>query len=259
MKRKHLGSLALTFAMAAASGLAAAGPISFSESTCTSGTVSSTAMTCGTKVAGVDYKATLSAWSAPTSGNFASASILYYPSSGLGIHANGESLNDSQHAVDNIGGTDAFLINFGTNFALNQVSIGWLYNDADVSILRYTGTGAPSLTNSTVASLDNAPGWDWVGDYSTLSTNSTLNFNTGSNAKTAAWWLVSAYNSAYSTVPVSGVFGDGNDYFKLNSFGGEVVAVVTPPPSQVPEPGTFALFGVALVGFAAARRKFNTK
>jgi hypothetical protein len=206
--------------------------------------------------------ATATAWSAPSNGNFAAASIGYYPGSGLGISAAGEPKDGSQHAADNISNTDAFLINFGaSNFALNQISIGWFNGDADVSILRYTGAGTPaSLTSNKVATLDAAPDWDWVGDYSTLSTNPILNFNTGPNAKTGAWWLVSAYNSAYSTAPISGVFGDGNDYFKLNGFGGELVALAPPvPPNKVPEPGSFALFGIALVGFAAARRKWQAK
>lgn len=259
MKRKHLGSLALTVALAAAHGLAQAGPISFSESTCTSGNVSANAITCGTKVTGVNYAATFSAWSAPTSANFNSASLVYYPFSGAGIVAKGESQYNSEHAVDNANGTDAFLINFGSlNFALNQISIGWRDGDSDVSILRYTGTEAPSLGNYTVGNLKNA-GWELVGDYSTLSPSSPLSFNNTGTVKTASWWLVSAYNSAYSGNPSPRDLGNGNDYFKLSSLGGEVVAVVTPPSSEVPEPGSFALFGIALLGFAAARRKFNAR
>jgi hypothetical protein len=204
---------ALTFTLAAAHGLAQAGTITFNESTCNYGSATAASVTCTTRVAGVNQTATATAWSAPTNGNFASASIGYFGSSGLGVSAAGEPNDGSQHSTDNINGTDAFLINFGSaNFALNQISIGWFNGDADVSILRYNGTGAPaSLASNKVATLDLAPGWDWVGDYSTLSTNSTLNFNTGSNAKAGAWWLVSAYHSAYSTVPVTGVFGIGPD------------------------------------------------
>ena len=260
MKLNYIGTLASAFAMMTAHGLAQAGPISFNESTCQAGSIAKPgSATCVTNVAGVKHSATLSAWTAPATENFASASIGYYPSYGLGAHGAGESTYTLEHTVDNVGGTDAFLINFSSsNFALNQISIGWAYNDADVSILRYTGTGAPSLGNSKVANLGSTPGWDWVGDYSTLTTNGTLEFNTGSNAKTGAWWLVSAYNSAYSSVPVSGSFGDGNDYFKLNGFSGSVLAIA-PPANDVPEPGTFALFGIALLGFAAARRKFQAR
>ena len=252
-------ALAFSLTVAAAHGVAQAGPITFNESTCAYGSATAASVTCTTKVSNVNYTAAATAWSAPTGGNFAAASLGYYAGSGLGISETG---SNPHHAADNNGRTDAFLINFGApNFALNQISIGWFDGDADVSILRYTGAGAPaSLASNRVNTLDLAPGWDWVGDYSTLSTNSTLNFNTGAGAKTGAWWLVSAYNSAYSTTPVSGVFGDGNDYFKLNGFGGELVAATPPvPPNKIPEPGSFALFGIALVGFAAARRKWQAK
>ncbi len=256
MTLNRFSSLAFTFFITAAHGLAQAGPISFNQSTCHAGAISSSSFTCITKAAGVNYAATMSAWSAPDSKAFGSAAIAYYPYLGVGIIAPGESTNGSQHAVDNKKGTDAFLINFGSSdFALNQVSIGWRDGDADVSILRYTGTGTPLLGNSKVATLNNADGWDWVGDYSTLSANSPLNFNHSGDVKTASWWLVSAYNSAYSGITAAGSLTDANDYFKLNGFGGEVIVTMPPPSNQVPEPGTFALFGIALLGFVAVRRK----
>ena len=261
MKLHHFSALAFSFAIVAAHGVAQAGPITFSESTCQSGKAEADAFTCTTKVPGSNQTATAtaSAWSAPTDGKFATASIGYFPSAGLGIIAKNETSAGSQHAIDNKGGTDAFLINFGSsNFALNQISIGWRDTDADVSILRYTGATSPFLGNSTVANLDNAAGWDWVGNYSTLATSSILNFNNEGTVKTAAWWLVSAYNSAYTGVPASGSLNNANDYFKINGFGGNL-ATVTPPANDVPEPGTFALFGIALLGFAAARRKFQSK
>ena len=261
MTLNHFSSLAFTFAIVAAHSVAQAGAITFNESTCwNSSTIANeSSLSCTTNVAGVKTTATASAWSAPTTGKFGSASISYYPSAGLGIVAPNDPANSLQHAIDNLAGTDAFLLNFGSpNFALNQISIGWRNVDADLSILRYTGATSPFLGNSTVANLDNAAGWEWVGDYSMPTTSNTLNFNTGSTAKTASWWLVSAYNSAYSGVPAAGSLSNANDYFKLNGFGGDLVTV-TPPPSDVPEPGTFALFGIALLGFAAARRKFQAK
>lgn len=270
MKLRHFGSFACTLAFITAHSLAQASPISFNASSCVSGSVTTSAITCVTKVANVNYSSTTTAWSAPNTGTgkFAAATMGYYTGSGIGIHAAGELTTGSEHAVDNKNGTDAFLINFSaSNFALNQISIGWFDGDADVSILRYNGTQAPTLGNSTVASLDSEAGWDWVGDYSSLSTAASggvLNFNNTGDVKTGNWWLVSAYNSAYSTVPVSGTFGDGNDYFKLNGFGGQLVTVTPPPlppvpPTKVPEPASFALFGIALVGFAAARRKWQAK
>jgi hypothetical protein len=181
----------------------------------------------------------------------------HYAGYGLGVTSPGESTVSPNHAIDNAGPTEAVLINFNSpDFALNQLSIGWMSGDADVSILRYTGAQAPVLGNRTVADLRNAAGWEWVGDYSTLSASATtLNFNNTGTAKTASWWLVSAYDSAYSGHAAPGL-SDDNDYFKLSGFGG---SSVTPPTTTVPEPGTFALLAVALAGFGAARRKSKAK
>lgn len=258
MKFNDVRVLAFTFAVAATSGLAHAGQISFNEANCKA-TSTSSPVTCSTSVSGVNYGATVTGWSAPSTGKFGSASIVYYPSYGAGISSPGESTTSPDHAIDNNGATEALLINFGAaNFALNQLSIGWIGGDADVTVLRYTGTQAPTLTNSTVANLTSAPGWEWVGDYPNLTTSSALNFNNDDNVKTASWWLVSAYNSAYSgNAPTTGI-GNGNDYFKVSGFAGTIVAKAPTPPTpntSVPEPGTFALFGIAMLGFVAVRRK----
>jgi hypothetical protein len=260
MKFDGFSKLAFALALTATQGLAQAGTISFNEATCQSGTVTASGLTCGTSVAGANYSATLSAWSAQTGSKFVGASMVYYPSFGLGITSPGESTVSPDHAVDNAGPTEAFLINFNSsNFALNQLSIGWMFGDADVSILRYTGTQAPVLGSRTVADLKSAAGWDWVGDYSALSTSATMNFNNTGTVKTASWWLVSAYDSGYSGKAATTPLSNDNDYFKLSGFGG---SIVTPPPiptTSVPEPGTFALFAVALAGFAGARRKSKAK
>lgn len=253
MKTNLLGALALTLAFAA-SGAANATQISFNESTCQA----TTATMCSVKVAGTTYGANLSGWSAATNANFSGATIAYYPGGGAGITSKNESLGSPQHATDNNGATEAFLIDFGKlSVALNQISIGWYSGDADVSILRYTGANAPVLSGSKVTNLDAAPGWEWVGDYSALKPSNPLNFNTGTNAKTASWWLVSAYNSGYSGRAATGSLSNGDDYFKLSGFAGSVVDPA--PSSQVPEPGSFALFGIAVLGFVAARSRSKAK
>jgi len=261
MKLNDFRVLAFTFAVAASSGLAHAGQISFNDTNCQAASASSP-ITCSSNASGVNYGATVTGWSAPSTGKFGSAAIAYYPYSGVGITSPGESTASPDHAIDNNGATEALLINFGLdNFALNQLSIGWLYGDADVSILRYTGTQAPTLGSRTVADLKNATGWEWVGDYANLSTSSALNFNNSGDVKTASWWLVSAYNSAYSGVAPTSGLTNGNDYFKLSGFAGTTVAKTPTPPTpgtSVPEPGTFALFGIAMLGIVAARRKSKT-
>jgi hypothetical protein len=254
MNTKAVAAFAALFALAG-HGAAQAGQITFNERTCQSASMTG----CSVKADGVSYSTNLSGWSAAKNANFSSASIAYYGGGGLGITTKGETLASPQHATDNSGSTEAFLINFGTlSLALNQVSIGWYSGDADISILRYTGVNPPVLGNSTVANLDAADGWEFIGDFASLKPSSPLNFNTGNDAKTASWWLVSAYNSGYSgKSPVPGL-SNGDDYFKLSGFGAMVVDKV-PPSNDVPEPGSFALFGIAMLGFAVVRAKSKAK
>lgn len=260
MKFNKFSTFAFALALTATQGLAHAGAITFNEATCQSGTATATSLTCSTKVAGSSYSATFSGWSAPGTSKFGSASMAYYPYSGMGISSVGESTNSPQHATDNNGSTEAFLINFSSaSFALNQLSIGWLSGDSDVSILRYTGTTAPTLGSRTVADLKNAAGWDFVGNYANLSTAAPLNFNTTGAVKTASWWLVSAYNSNYSGLAPSGNLSNNDDYFKLSGFGGSIVTPAPVPGNSVPEPGTFALLGIAVLGLAAARGRSKAK
>jgi len=254
MNTKAVAAFAALLALAG-HGAAQAGQITFNESTCQP----TSATGCSVKVDGVSYTANLSGWSAAPNANFTGASIAYYGGGGLGITTKGESLSSPQHAADNSGSTEAFLINFGAlSLALNQVSIGWYSGDADISILRYTGVNAPLLGNSTVANLDAAAGWEWVGDFASLKPSSPLNFNTGNDAKTASWWLVSAYNSNYSGKTPSNGLTNGDDYFKLSGIGASVLPKA-PTGNEVPEPGSFALFGIALLGCAIVRARSKAK
>lgn len=164
--------------------------------------------------------------------------------SGIGV----ENANSPQHAVDNTNGDyDALLLSFSTVVDLSNLSIGWVNNqtnDADVSLLAYTGA-APFSGNlngfgsNWGALLSN--GWSVVGNYAR---NGTGQFNVNASDVTSKYWLVSAYNNAFGSGNNLGV---GNDYFKLKS--------VTIEAVKVPESSTLLLMAMGLLGLVVVRRR----
>lgn len=182
---------------------------------------------------------------------YAAAAIGQNGASGLGVLSGGES-GSPQHGVDNQDRTDALLLNFGTKVELDAAQIGWKSGDADISLFRFTGVGAPTVAGLTIAGLTGA-GWSLVGNYADLAENVNKAVNTSNT--TSSWWLVSAYNSSFGTTTADGgaitgggTVGNGNDFFKF-------LSVTGTPTSKVPEPGSLALFGLGLVGLVASRRR----
>jgi PEP-CTERM motif len=208
-----------------------------------------------------------------------------YSSNGLGIHNRDGSIlstdpkydtgdvfiNVPEHAMDNDQRQDMMLFSFSEVINLKSVRIGWDTTngdsgyDSDITVLAYTGLGAPPLLGATYANLL-SNGWALIGHYGNLDqqTNDTQAINT---TVKSSHWLVGAY--MYGLAGDTGTNPDGagctstsktsyntckKDYMKILALTGDKY---TPPGGGVPEPGSLALLGIGCVALTAVRRKWK--
>ncbi len=167
-----------------------------------------------------------------------------------------------EHALDNNQRYELILFDLGKTMTGLQVKIGYPTPsqqcngvtpcDSDLTVLAYTGSGAPTLQNQTVSQLTSA-GWAFAGNYQDVQSlsNETASI-TGGPVNGARYWIVAAYDPALSNTNcpsntnVTGL-SCGDDYVKIFS--------LAATPKGVPEPGTLLLLGVAgTVGLWRRRR-----
>ncbi|MGE0383601.1 MAG: exosortase-dependent surface protein XDP1 [Gammaproteobacteria bacterium] len=180
-----------------------------------------------------------------------------------------ESTADPEHTMDNCGNynattgacstgsntpEDSLLFSFSDLIALKEISIGYYRTDADITVLAWTGPGAPTVDGKTYASNDAVggssaglipSGWTLVGSYANLQDTGmkatiTQNTDAGSaNDIKSSYWLIGAYNSRIDNQG----WTDNNDFIKLSKLVG---AIVTPPQGHAPEPAALALMALTL-------------
>ncbi len=225
-------------------------------------------------------KLTVAAYSTTGAGStIQTANIANYGAgSGFGVRnqVEGLAVSSPQHAMDNYANFDFLALNFtnavtaaAVNANITQLATGWHNTstttglncngsqancvDSDISLLRWTGAGGPTITGGTIASLL-AAGWQLVNHYDNMVDDAARNTLSGTSS---SWWLISSYNSAWGTGTNTASTNlanltNGDDFVK-------VLSSVSVSGVTLPVPGSLPLAGAALLAAVVARRKFARK
>ena len=192
--------------------------------------------------------------------------VWYSGGSGYGLTSTQSDRSSPNHALDNNINKESLLINFGAaSKQLDKVTIGWNGGyDTDITVLAWKPSDYMNPANPVVA----APvfgattkyadlvglGWSLVGNYANLAPSVAKSVNI-TNPVSSSYWLVMAYNSAFSAYTPSDRSETNAtitplDYGKFYS-----VSYSDGTKNRVPEPSTALLLGAALFGLIGQRSR----
>lgn len=210
----------------------------------------------GTTTAG-SQALTVQAWANDGTGStYRAAAVNDQGASGFGVWNATEGIGAAApaHSMDNeTPGIDLLRLDFSVSQALTSVTLGWTGVDGDFQVLRWGGAGPAASISGRTATQLLSDGWVLMGTgvgsntvfngLSTGDTDQTFTFNSGNLTSTS--WLISAYNSSFSTAGAT----TGLDQIKI----GGITTFV--PGGSVSAPGTLALAGLGLLGAGLLRRR----
>jgi hypothetical protein len=162
------------------------------------------------------------------------------------------------HAIDNLHGKttdyDMVLFSFSEEVSLAGATFSWLNPKEDVDSQQITVVGLDSiqgLSGSTWANIASSNSVVNAGSFQ-IEKCDDVYLSDFTTTKTAQYWLVGAYNTAFGYVSD---FSKKDDAFKLASIGfGKKKTPVEKPPTNVDAPSSFALL-ILGGGLMAWRRR----